>query len=305
MPRSPGLLPAILLLVATPVWAGGLRPARALPADAPLAQLGPQNEDVREAERLMSEGDFDRAVRVLNRGLGRDLSDDELVELYRLLGLAHLYLGNEGKAREAYEKLLQARPDFELPASTAPQIRELYARIKDDIRKRRVRPVTIRFEPLQAHTGGQALEVPARIEDLALGARGKLYYRRAGAQSYSSVDFVREKGAEDRERFRATVPAYELPAESRPWDVEYYLEVADAAQRRLAGRGDAFHPLSFTVRPPSVTGEAPSAQKGWYQKPWVWVAGGVIAAGATAGIVYAVTRPQTGDLPVRIRVQEP
>jgi tetratricopeptide (TPR) repeat protein len=300
MPRSLGLVPLALLLAASPAQAAGVWPLGHFPVDAPLAQLGPRSAEAQEAERLMGEGEFDRAVRVLQRGLNQpDVTDDELVELYRLMGLAQLYLGNEDRAREAYEKLLQARPDYELPRSTAPKIRELYGRIREDIRKRRVRPVTIHFEPVREHLGGEPLEVETRVEDLALGARAKLYYRRAGAQAYSSVDFVREKSRED---FRATIPAYELPAEARPYDIEYYLEVADAAQRRLAGRGDPFNPLYFTVRAVTERGAVGEAPDAWYRKPWVWVVGGVVVAGAAGGIAYAATRQPTGDLPVKIRV---
>lgn len=301
MTRLLGPLLALLALSAAPARAAGVS---ALPGLV-VAQLGIRSPEVREAERLLSEAEFERAVRVLQRGLSRsDVTDDELVELYRLMGLAHLYLGDEQKARDAYEKLLQARPDYELPPSTAPRIRELYARIREDIRKRRVRPVTLWFTPLQEHTAGAPLEVPVRIEDMALGARARLYYRRAGGQSFSSVEFARDPQAPSREEFRATVPAYEFPADGRTFDMEYYLEVADAAQRRLAGRGDSLNPLNFTVRVPR-DGSGPSRvdTDAWYRKPWVWIAGGVVAAGAAGGIAYAATRQPTGDVPVKIRVQ--
>src|SRR5439155_412275 len=126
--------------------------------------------------------------------------------------------------------------------------------------------------------------VPVKIEDLALGARAKLYYRRAGAQSYSSVDFVREKGSKDR--FVATVPAYELPGEPRPYELEYYLEVADAAQRRLAGKGNPFEPLRFKVVRTAGTdeGKGPVVEEDhWYKNPLIWVGLTAVAAGATAG----------------------
>lgn len=276
--------------------------ASSFAADAPLAQLGPISEEAERAEALMAEGEFEQAVKVLQEGLAEPTqSDDVLVELYRLMGLAQLYLGNEAKARDAYEKLLQARPDYEIPKSAPPKIRELYARIKEDIKKRRVRPVTLNAELIEEHPGGEPLIVQARVEDLALGARPKLYYRRAGAQSYSSVDFTRQRGS--REEFTATIPAYELPAESRPYDIEYYFEVADAAQRRLAGKGDPFNPHRFTVLPADEAQVGAASDDAWYKNPWVWVVGGVLAAGATAAVVVVATSRPTGDVPVQIRVQ--
>jgi len=294
---GPCALGLLLLLSSKPAAAAG--PLR--PTDVPLAQLGPRSPEAEQAERLLAQGEFEQAVAVLQKGVAApDVSDDTLVELYRLMGLAQLYLGNTERARDAYEKLLQARPDYEIPPSAPPKIRELYARIKEDVRKRRVRPVTLTAEVPTEVWGGQALVTRAHIEDLALGAKPKLYYRRAGAQSYSSVDFVREPGS--REAFTATVPAYELPEEPRPYDIEYYVEVADAAQRRLAGRGDAFNPHHFTVLAAGGSTGQVAASPAWYKSPWVWVAGGVIAAGATAGIVAVASQRPTGTLPVTIRV---
>lgn len=297
MARLAGLLSAALLFSASPAFAASVRP---LPPQVALAQMGPRSPEADRAEHLMEQGEFEEAVKVLQLGLAQpDVSDDVLVELYRMLGLVELYLGEEDQARDAYEKLLQARPDYELPKSAPPKIRELYARIKEDIRKRRVRPVTLTAQPLGDHTGGEPLRVPAHIEDLALGAKAKLYYRRAGAQAYSSVDLVRQKGS--REEFVATVPAYELPAEPRPWDVEYYFEVADAAQRRLAGDGDAFDPHHFTVLPEGEAA-APGESSAWYKNPWVYILGGAVVAGtATAAVLVATSQP-TGTVPITIRV---
>lgn len=270
----------------------------ALPAPA-LALSGPGSAEVEKAQRQIDAGDFEVAVRTLEAALDQeDLSDDVLVDLYRLLGLAYLYLGDEPKARDAYEKLLQARPDFELSRSAPPKIRELYSRIIRDIRQRRVRPVTLEMAPIPSAAGGRELDVAARITDLPLGAKAKLYYRRGGAQAYSSVDFVRERGASDR--YTAILPGFAVPEEPHPYEVEYYVEVADAARRRLAGRGDAFSPLAF-----KVAGEAPLAPPPappWWHNPWVWVAGGAVAAGATAGIVWVATQPQTGTVKINVSV---
>ncbi|MFZ5470474.1 MAG: hypothetical protein ACOZIN_13645, partial [Myxococcota bacterium] len=267
-----------------------------------LAQGGPRLPELDQAQEHLDAGDFEAAVSTLNRGLASpDVTDEQLVELYRLLGLAQLYLGHEDKARQAFEKLLQARPDFEVPKGAPPKVKALYARIKEDIRKRRLRPVTLSVDPLLDTQGGQPLELTARVENVGLGASVKLYYRRAGVQAYSSVNLRREQGAQ--ERFVAQIPAFELPAEKRAYDIEYYLEVADAAQRRLAGRGDPFRPSTFRVLPPTPVASPAVASTPWYQNPWLWVGAGVVAAGATAGVVFVATQKQTGSLPITIRVE--
>jgi tetratricopeptide (TPR) repeat protein len=265
-----------------------------------LGQTVPRNATIDRASKQVDDGDFEDAVKTLERGIeAPDLTDAQLAELYRLLGLSHLYLGNEERARDAFEKLLQARPDYELPRATPPKIRQIYGRIKDDIRKRRVRPVTLSLSPVADAAGGNPVLVSAHIDDLALGARAKLFYRRAGAQNFSSIDFLREKGS--RVEFTATIPAFELPLEEAAYEVEYYVEVADAAQRRLAGRGDAYTPLSFKVAARQLAAAVIEAHP-WYKNPWVWVGVGVGAAAIATGAVVLATSQQTATLPIKIQI---
>jgi tetratricopeptide (TPR) repeat protein len=292
----------LLCLVAT-----GARAEGAFPGDVPLAatllgQVAPKNEAIAKGSQQVDDGDFEDAVKTLEKGLEQpDLTDDQLVELYRLLGLSHLYLGNEEKARDAFEKLLQARPDYELPKTAPPKIRTLYARIKDDIRKRRVRPVTLAVEAIPDVDGGAAVVVPARIEDMALGAKAKLFFRRAGVQAYSSVDFTREKGS--KVDYVATIPAFEVPVEEAGFDMEYYVEVADAAQRRLAGRGDAFNPLTFHVASPAATPPPVAKSRPWYKNAGGGVGSGAGAAAVTTGVVLIATSQQSATLPIQIQIE--
>lgn len=294
---------ALLLLVFLSLASVANAGVSSRPADAPLllGQVVPKNEAITRAAQQVDEGDFEDAVRTLEKGIAQpDLTDDQLAEMYRLLGLSHLYLGNEDRARDAFEKLLQARPDYDLPKAAPPKIRALYARIKDDIRKRRVRPVTLTVTPVTEVTGGDAVVVEARIEDMALGAKAKLFYRRAGVQSFSSIDFARSKTS--RTDYTATVPAFEVPAEDQSYEVEYYVEVADAAQRRLAGRGDPYNPLTFRV-PARKSSEGPVVESTpLYKSPWLWIGIGLGAAAITTGAVVLATSNQTATLPIKIQI---
>ncbi|RYZ40188.1 MAG: hypothetical protein EOO71_17110 [Myxococcaceae bacterium] len=284
----------------------------ALPAQArvplpppPLFQLGPASPAIGEARALLEAGRFQETLDVVQRGLDApDVTDDELVELYRLQGLTALYVGDEALARGAYEKLLQARPDFELPRSAPPKIRALFAKLKEDLKNRRVHPVTLEVDPIPDPAPGETVQVEATLRDMALGARARLFYRRAGAQGFSSVDFVRDRSRP--EHYSAVLPSYELPVESTSYEVEYYFEVVDAAQRRLAGRGDPFHPLLFQVAPRSAPAATLAEGQGrpWYKSPWVWVAVGAVAIGGTAGVVALTSSEDRGRVPITIRVED-
>lgn len=289
------------ILVAS-LLAPGLSLARPLFPGPFLYQTAPARPEIARAQAQIESGEFEDAVRTLESGLDApDVTDDQLVELYRLLGLTSLYLGDEARAREAYEMLLQARPEYELPRTAPPKIRTLYARIKEDIKNRRVRPVTLQVDPIPDTHGGSPETSVATIQDMALGARARLFYRRAGAQAYSSVDFVRDRA--NKERYVATLPAYELPPSASSYQVEYYFEVADAAQRRLAGRGDSFNPLVFQVAPAAGT-VAAASERPWYKSPWLWVAVGAVVVAGTAGAVVYATAEERGTVPITIRVSE-
>ncbi|WP_186002173.1 MULTISPECIES: hypothetical protein [Corallococcus] len=276
-----------------------------LPPPPLLFQLGPASPAIGEAKDLLETGRFQEALAAVQRGLDApDVTDDELVELYRLQGLTALYLGDEALARGAYEKLLQARPDFELPRSAPPKVRAVFAKLKEDLRHRRVHPVTLEVDPIPDPAPGERVQVDATLRDMALGARARLFYRRAGAQGFSSVDFVRDRA--QAEHYSAVLPAYELPVESTSYEVEYYFEVVDAAQRRLAGRGDPFHPLLFQVASrtaPATAALTEGPSRPWYKSPWLWVAVGAVAVGGTAGVVALSSSEERGRVPITIRVE--
>ncbi len=256
---------------------------------------------VERARKLIEEAEFEEALRQLNEALAQpDDSDDLLAALYELQGTTYLYLGREAQARASFERLLQAAPDHQLPRGTSTKISKLFEAVREDTRARRLRPVRVAHEPLTEAPPDVRLDVSASIEDMPPAARARLYYRRAGAEGYSSAGFAPMAGA----RHVARIPAYELPSEPNPWALEYYIEVSDAAGRRLAGAGDALKPLAVRI-PGSTDAKAEaSAEDPWYRKGWVWALGGAVAAGAAAAIaVPLLTGDKQGKLPVIIRIQ--
>jgi Flp pilus assembly protein TadD len=57
-----------------------------------------------KARQLIEEAEFDQAIKVINEALVQpDNSDAMLVSLYELQGTAYLYLGQQDKARTAFE----------------------------------------------------------------------------------------------------------------------------------------------------------------------------------------------------------
>ncbi len=263
------------------------------------------NPLIDQAQKQMDAADFEAAARTLNGALADpDNTTEALVVIYRMLGNCYLYLDDQSKAREAFERLLQVQPDYELPATAPPKLREIYRRLKDDIRRGRVKPVRLTHEPITSVPPDQPVVVAAEIQDLPLGAKARVYYRRAGTESYSSVDMKR---APRSDRFAGTIPAYEFPPGAGPLAMEYYVEVTDAAQRRVAGRGDALEPLAFQVSAgPEQAPPVAEAQGSVLTRPTLWaIVGGVLLLGAaTAGTVYLLTNQQnSGTVTITVRAQ--
>jgi tetratricopeptide (TPR) repeat protein len=256
---------------------------------------------VERARKLIEEAEFDEALRRLSEALAQpDNGDELLAALYELQGTTYLYLGREAQARTSFEKLLQAAPDYELPRGTSSKIRKLFEAVREDARARRLRPVRVIHEPLDEARAEARLDVSATIEDMPAAARARLYFRRAGSEGYSSAGFAPEVGA----RYAARIPAFELPSEPSSYALEYYIEVSDAAGRRLAGAGDALKPFALRVPGSSDAGPAAAAEDPWYRKWWVWTLGGAVAAGAAAAVaVPLLTSERQGRLPVTIRIQ--
>ncbi len=267
------------------------------------SRLGP----VEKARQLIEDAEFDQALKVLNDGLAApDNSDAMLVSLYELQGTAYLYLGKEDKARQSFERLLQASPDHELPKGTSSKLKALYEQVRNDAKSLRLKPVKLAHDKLDRVKPGERLDVRAKITDLPQGAKARLYYRRSGTEAFSSTSFQLETGTD----YVARVPAFELPAEPNEWALEYYLEV-DASGRRLSGVGDSLAPLSMRVLAADDTGpgETPpptvDASDPWYKKWWVWTIVGVVVVGAAAGTTAAVlSSSNDATVPVTVKVQQ-
>ena len=259
------------------------------------------NPKIDQAQRQMDAAEFEGAAATLNEALADpDNTTEALATIYRMLGNCYLYLDDQAKARSAFERLLQVQPDYELPATAPPKLRAIYQRIKEDIGRGRVKPVRLTYEHIPSAPADRALPIAADIGDMPLGGRARVYYRKAGTEGYSSIDMKRKPKTDT---FTATLPAFELTGGIT---VEYYMEVSDAAQRRVAGAGDPLEPLHFQVVAPSQATPAKPADDSGVSAPTVLaIIGGVILVGAAAaGATYLIlNQPSSGNIVVTVRAQ--
>lgn len=260
------------------------------PAEAANPHLG-------EALRDIEQGKLDAAKKALRAAMAYpENSNRILVEIYRNLAVVYLYTGEENKAYEAFARLLNIEPDYALPASSASQVKELFARVKKAYADGMLKPVRIAFEPPSKVDSNVPVTLTATISNMQDGFTARVLFRPAGVKHYHEIKMTERPG----NRFVASLPPVSVRAPATQRQVAYYLEVDDKEGRRAQGTGNALEPLSFTVAappPPAKPGPPP-----WYKNGWIWAGVGVVVVGATAAVIISTRGPSTGTLPVHVRV---
>lgn len=263
---------------------------------------------IEKAKGQVAEAEFDAALATIGDALKDPSNTDEtLASLYQLQGVTYVYVGHEDKARAAFQRLLEANPEYELPKGTSAKIRSLFDAVREDVKKAAPRPVKVEHDGPGELRPNQPAEFSATIVGMGPGGRAKLFYRSSGSGGYSSVGFV--AGSEKNE-YLATLPAFALPAQKASSSLEYYLEVADLSSgRRIGGMGGPLDPLKVKVLAGSRGKEkdadpAEVNEDAVYKKWWFWAIVGVAAAGATAAIVIPLTAEKRAILPVTVKVQQ-
>ncbi|MDF1565745.1 MAG: tetratricopeptide repeat protein [Deltaproteobacteria bacterium] len=267
--------------------------AAGLPAPAGAASEA-RNPHLQRALEQIEQGKIDAAEEALDQAMAWPRNDNRtLVEIYRNLAVVHFYGGKQDEAYEDFARLLNIDLHYELPASTAGPLRELYDRVKAAYDEGLLKPIRVAHDPPMLALPGTPVTMAATISNLKEGFEAFLLHRKLGDDTFVELPLDRRPG----NRFSATLPALNLPEGATELVVEYYLEVRDARGRRVQGRGSALSPLSYLIEVPG------GGTARWYKNPWLWTAVGVVAVGATAGGIAAARGSRTGTLPLTITVQ--
>ncbi len=274
---------ALLLIVAALGLAVAPRDACAEAPDARARRL------LAAGERFFAEQEYDKAIKVLVP-VTRDAAAPRAlrVRAWELIALARFIDGDEGGARDAFERLLEADPGFQLrDTSGSPRIRRFFDQIRREVAPAAdVTDVDLEHAAPRGATAGKRLELEVRAlrggDDVL---EVVVLHRRIGAIGYAEQP---ARAAGDH-RWRAGVP---LEAARRASSIEYYVEARGAAGSVLARIAAPDSPLSIAVAPGG--GESRS----WYGRWYVITGAVVVAAGATGAIVWAASSgPDDGSLP--------
>ena len=192
-----------------------------------------------------------------------------------LIGLSYLILGEEVRAREAFQDLLAIDPGYQLRDDTgSPKIREFFDRVK--------RAYVPGFDPSQAAeldyaappsaSAGRRVEFAVRVrEGGAMVKELVVAWRRRGVLDYSEAP----ARSLDDNRWRAR---FDLPAAQRAYAIDYYIEARDIAGRAIGRIGGPETPLSLRVSAGGLD-DTP-----WYAR-WYVIAGGAVLVGISSALL--------------------
>jgi len=258
--------------------AGGLV-AAATVVSAPVARAAPADARARKllarGERLFADQEYTRALRAL-LPVTRDpaATRAQRVRAWELIALSRFILGDQPGARDAFERVLEADPGFQLrDESGSPRIRAFFDEVRAAVVPGAGGGVDLEHAAPRAGTAGTRLEIEARatrggdaVHELVV------LHRTLGALRYAETA-ARPAG---ETRWRA---ALRLPASRRAYTIEYYLEARGPAGAVVARVGAPDQPLALRI---AAGGE----RRRWYGR-WYVIAGAAALAAGTTGLVLA------------------
>jgi hypothetical protein len=281
----------VKLLVLTLVWFVAL-PARSRDG---------ANPDLETARALYQNLRYAAAAEQLQQALRiRGSSREQLIEIYRLLGMSQAVLENEREAQEAFSMLLSLDPGADLDTDLSPKILDLFKRVKARFQPR----VVFSPRPVAWARSQARLEVGLADSTRSVVAVRLWLLRAGGAFQNLLVDCA---GANS---FALTLPVQPEAVPPAGLTLKIYWEALDAGGNLVAVQGTqarpevikipgppdepGLPPASLAAIPPAATdlsdeepgteSESPAASR-WYQKWWVWTLVGVVASGVTVGVV--------------------
>lgn len=250
-------------------------PAKSGAAAAPAPQRQPQDL-IAKGQLLFEDQQYEESIQTLSAALLHPSNTNEQkVEIYRLLALNYITLGRKDEADNAVRGLLVAEPEYQLPANESPRFGDFFkeARAKWEAEGRpglvaekpSEHPILLRHGSPSSAERDRPIELRMKLEDPSGRARTvKLYYRTGSRGEFTET--VTEVDGED---VRVQIPASAV----KPPLMDYYFEVHDVAGAMLASRGDSQAPLRIAV--PDGEGS------GWVLP--LAIGGGILGAAAIVG----------------------
>jgi len=262
-------------------------PSSATPAPG---QTEPIDALLKRARSHYDNLDYDQVIPLANAVLARpDPTPDQKLDAYLLQGSALAIVGDTIEAEKSFRLLLYGRPDFDMPAQTAPKIIAIFRKVQVEERAIIAQRVAKQRELIrqglalggdhpEKSSGGYPLAFAYRLRDPGSAVEEmRIHYRRRGEVGYSSL--VLKRDAEGT--WRGAIPGG-WTASDRDYQLEFYLVTADR-EGPLLTVGSSEQPRTVAVAAGTVEQTKPPPLPLW----------SLVAVGGTA-VVAALAAGSTG-----------
>lgn len=234
--------------------------------------------------------EFDAANGTLQRAI--EYSNNcrwDLAEIYRLKAFVAAVNGERERCHRDFEIFLALNPEYEMPADTAPKIKNCFEDAKAVAPSRRELGLEHQAPDEVQPNAPVSLRVRV-IDPLRLVDQVKVYFRREGVKVFTVVS------ARSDDNVSIVIPALAVAPDPNGYKMEYFVRAVDRWEGVLSEQGSPRRPLAFNVAPGSSGGGAIVTQ--W----WFWTAIGVAAVGVgILGVAVAGGGSSTTSLVIRDR----
>jgi len=242
----------------------------ALPPPPPgltLTPSGPSIPELEEARQLYLNFEFEGVLPRLERALATPgITASQKMEAYKLKAFTHAAFDDSAGAQEAFSRLLELEPRYQLSQSASPKLRGYFADAKKAYLARQVVKLQHAPPPRSGSGGTPVMEVAvtAGVERVAAVT---LSYRLSGTREYSQLPMAPLRPG----TYSAPVPnLFDVPSGVRT--LEYYLRARDRDGVVLASVGSDLAPLKMEVETVTLDSRRPL-----YQRWELWAVVGVTA----------------------------
>jgi hypothetical protein len=220
-------------------------------------------------------------------------TQEQLCEIYELMGMNYLVLEDEKAARRAFRKLLAIDSDYRLSPSISPKILRFFSAVK---KKYKPPPkVVFRGKPRVFTTPAKVARAEIRLDDPQSAVmRVDLWVKTKKLGRFRKRKMMQV----GKSRYTSYLPIKRIDAGGTR--VEYYIQARGKGRKVLAALGSRERPKVVTLRlapvaveppppppPPPVEKPVRVSSSPWYHQWWFWTAVGVVALGAGVGIGIA------------------
>ncbi len=264
-----------------------------LMADHEPSSSAEQAKQVDQAIQLYYDGRYEKALKLFKKALSSQrLTKIRTIGALQYLAYCEIALGDQQGAIRTFRRLLILKPEFRLPAGTAPKIYSLFKQVKASMPRHDTQPLArlaISHEAPKVGVAGKSLILRAKTNMMPKGGQLLVRYRYGTTGQYSRIQM--EAGPHDT--YMATIP----PALGNKTNtLSYFICLIDSDDNKIGGAGSKERPFEVPLTPPQ---EKPKQAKssGTSYHWWLWPVVGVVLVGTglVVGLTLAKDNTPTGS----------